>query len=241
MTRGKAEEFKEVLGRYVKEGSGFYGRLCKVYDALSEVQDISEKARATPDSKEFPHGITAIVLREEIPAGLAADLEDSVQYNGRPHDMNDDDIGRVMYRKRELDGALIIDKNEIIAHAGVGLSMNIPEYKRRHGIKGNINDFMGFDVSMEDPVGMRNRSALYASDRDGDALAIFTFGESGEINLYYRGDRIYSSAGREMNWKMAKNGRPKIEYKDNVVHLPVCQQGETRSSYERPIAAAGPL
>ncbi|MFC1741423.1 hypothetical protein ACFL3V_02720 [Nanoarchaeota archaeon] len=178
---------------YIPAYTEFYQRIQKGHTILDEIK-----------KRGAGHGVTFLIVDKGVTSDLEEYLDDAVPFNGRPHFFDDVDITDVVQKKREVDGAFLVDADEQLTHAGVGLPYDMPQYKRQYGIKDNISSFMGFDLEKEDPVGLRNRSALYASNYFGDNVAILTLGESGEINLYYCGNRVYNSAGREVHWEMAE-------------------------------------
>lgn len=207
------DNFRELLAEYVPTDSRFYTNIAKVYDIL---QSVGQESRG--------HGVTFVVRKDDDISNLEEHLEDTVPYNGKPHNIYDTDITSVVDERREIDGAVLVDTDGQITHAGIGLPFYMPAYKKEYGIEANIGEFMGFNLQTEPPVGLRTRSALYASYEFGDNVAILTLGEGGEINLYYCGDRIYNSAGRVMHWEMAKK-LPKT--RDDVVSLPLYQKERT--------------
>jgi hypothetical protein len=226
MTRGKTEEFKEVLGQYVQEGSGFYDRVVRAKQVLDEVRE---------RSGGHGHGIALILARDSSrPSALEKALEDATDYNNDTHSIYEPKMGQVADEHRELDGAVYVDERGEIRKGGVELPLATSDFKRAHGIpkEVNIRDFLGYDAS-DGPAGFRNRSALNGSYVFGKSVVILLLGENGEISMYYNGDRPYNSAGRKVRWNLAENGK--------ILHLPVCQQGETHPEYQLPRAAAGPM
>ncbi len=207
MTTTEAENFRNVVAEFVLTDSEFYRNICRTYDLLEQV-----------GQEPNGHGVTFVVSESQEISRLEEYLEDTVPYNGRPHSIYDHDIAGVVNEKREIDGAVLVDTSGQITHAGIGLPFYMPAYKKEFGIEANIGEFMGFNLKTEPPVGLRMRSALYASHEFGDEFAILTLGEGGELNLYYCGDRVYNSAGRQMRWDLAKK-RPKT--RDDVVPLPL--------------------
>jgi hypothetical protein len=187
-----------ILKEYVPTYEDFYTTLEQAFNVLHQV-----KQRANTK-----HGVTFVVKRTDGGSGIDSYVQDNVPYNGRPHNLFDKDIVDVASEKSHLDGACIVDNKGNVTYAGVILPINVMEYKRKYGIEGKIQDFLG-EGNNRDGIGARKTSALYASDVFQDVM-IFTLHEPNEkgdreISIWYRGNRVYNSAGREMNWEMAKN------------------------------------
>lgn len=229
MVLTETNNFNEILSEYLHTDSVFYTNISRAYSILERVAE-----------KPLGHGVTLVLMKDHNTSNLEKHLEDAVPYNGRPHHIYDTDITEVVNEKRELDGALLIDPNGQITHAGIGLPFNMPEYKKEYGIEANIGEFMGFDIQNEPPVGLRMRSALYASHEFGDNVVILTLGEGGEINLYYCGDRLYNSAGRTIRWDLAKKMPPtreKILPFHHVKHTETDYSMQLRPSEYIPLAS----
>ena len=213
LDRAEADRFREILAAHVPEDSEFYQNVSKGYDIFSAVLEKAVKAGGLPQ-----HGMGIIFCKTgEMTSALEDAIEEAEPYNGRPHSLYDHDINQVVGDRCTLDGALLALSSGLIQYAGVELPLGTPGYKRKYGIPRDVKmkEFMEFDDTKE-PVGFRTRAALNASDVFGEQMIILTLGEGGEINLYYCGDRIYNSAGREMHWELAER-MPRT--RNNVVPL----------------------
>ncbi|MBW2964330.1 hypothetical protein KY363_02625 [Candidatus Woesearchaeota archaeon] len=197
------------MAQYVPSYSEFYERTLGAYNVL---QQVAMKLSYWNRTGEEPdHGIT-FLLRPDAEAGegrtaLDDHLEDTMPYNGVPHNLlNDEDIADVVASKRTLDGACIVDQTGEITHANFFMPMNHVEYKQKYGIQGKLRDFLNEEDS-HDGLGARKLSALYASDVF-DGVIIMTLHErnaqgQNEISVWYKGARIFNSAGRKTRWEMA--------------------------------------
>jgi hypothetical protein len=210
MTDGEAIGFKSILEKYLPKNSQFYNQACRVYDVLSLV-------RANSDG----HGITFVLKRDEEKSGLDKYLVNAKPYNEKIHNIADQDIIDVVSNKREKDLATIINSYGEITGASVSLPLDIAKYQEKYCIDGPISRFLGYDEH-EDGPGSRTQSAIYATDKFGDSILIFTLGvtepdgKKGSINAFYCGDRIYSSSGRKMRWELSSKQQSN---KSNVVYL----------------------
>ncbi len=228
MTNTEVNGFRQALTGYVTEGSNFYNNICRVYDILTNVRDRTDG-----------HGITFVIRRDEELSRLDKHLRNAKPYNGRTHNIHEEDIADVVASKRERDLATIVNSDGRIVGAGVYLPADDVAYQERHGIDCDISEFMDF-TQEEDGPGGRTISALCSSELIGDSVAILTLGENhpgetkGQINLYYCGDRLYNSAGRQMRWEAAERlppTREKQEAEKGIVNERPADKGRPPARY----------
>lgn len=230
-TGKEAKEFRDALAQHIPESSNFYSNINRIYDILSEVR-----------GKTDGHGITFVIRRDEEPSRLDKHLRNAKPYNGRNHSIYERDIAGTVASKRERDLATIVNSDGRIVGAGVYLPADDVAYQQRHGIDCNISEFMDFTPD-EDGPGGRTISALCSSELIGDSVAILTLGENhpgenkGQINLYYCGDRLYNSAGREMLWEAAETLPPTRKEKRSRMGQP--DEEDAPAPYSHTPAYAG--
>lgn len=211
MAKEVSGEFEDILAEHISDRE-FYERGVKGFYLLEAVNDNSDG-----------HGVTLVIRRDAKPSRLDRHLRNAQPYNGINHNLYDHDITDIVMQRREKDLATIVDASGDISGSGVYLPGDDVAYQEKYGIGTDISTFMGFDPKKKTPGG-RTISALCASDLIGESVLILTLGETspegekGEINAYFRGDRIYNSAGREMHWEEYAARKPK---EAKVLKLPV--------------------
>ena len=197
-TATSQEAAKRTIDNYINDRD-FADRINEVYGVLSNVCENSHG-----------HGITFVLRRDDEPSRLDKHMRNAIPYNGVAHSLYDLDITDVIAQNRKKEMATIVDAEGNIGYAGVHLPADDVEYQESHGIEMRLTEFLGYDVNTEE-LGSRTISALCASEKFGDSVAIVTLskthpgGKKGEISIYFLGDRIYNSAGRPIRWSCATN------------------------------------
>ncbi|HII71996.1 TPA: hypothetical protein HA265_04545 [Candidatus Woesearchaeota archaeon] len=187
-----AETLREVLDQYIPE-SDFAARIETAYNAL-------DRAKTLPCKEQ--HGVGLVLRMSDQRSRLDRYTQGKPSYNGEPHSLYDNDIADVIAAHRHEDGAVEIDTRSNFVRKHVILPQEPVEYMDNFGITADYWEFLGFDEHQE-PPGTRATSALYATMRMPD-IAIVTLGEDNSINVYYNGDRLYNSAGKQVRWDLAK-------------------------------------
>ncbi|MBN1544976.1 hypothetical protein JW898_05965 [Candidatus Woesearchaeota archaeon] len=243
----EAETLERILAKIrtsmpqrTEEEMEFSNLVSAWYETLQEIHDTSDG-----------HGITLVVWNGE--RGGEGSFEDYLRearpYNGVPHRQSDADIVSVMSARRHRDAALVSGKYGEIMGANVPLPLDPIEMRKAYGIlpQYQVADFMG--CAKDEDLGTRAASALCATNRF-DEIAIITLGENteagkkGPLRVYYGGNIVYSTDGKELRWECARaEARP--DY-GNVIPLDrykhdVPEHHRGKGQYDQPtqVAAAG--
>jgi hypothetical protein len=167
------------------------------------------KAMSSEYEHKKIHGITFLV-RETVQGSEGSKVDelliDSRPYNGGRHYVHDEGIEDVVAERRYKDLATVIDGTGYISHANVPLDVPHKEYRTEYGLEGTFEQLLG-EEDATDGLGARKLSALCASwvlDSEAIILTLHEPNNDGqqEISAWYRGARIYNSAGRTMRTDM---------------------------------------
>jgi hypothetical protein len=175
-------------------------------DAAEMKRLVKGIADSVEDDEE--HGITWLVLNPESEHKVMKRyVRDSRPYNGKRHNvLKDPDIARVAAGRSNLDGACVIGPDGYVTHANVPLPLDTDWYRTEYGLDGTFEQYLNEEDAV-DGLGTRKTSALCSTAKLDDEALAFTLHAKGregrpEISVWWRGARIYNSAGRELRTEM---------------------------------------
>ncbi|MBU2561818.1 MAG: hypothetical protein KKD17_05970 [Nanoarchaeota archaeon] len=210
----------------------FCDLVCEWYKTMEQVRESSDG-----------HGVTMVVW-DGRPSLFEEYLKQARPFNGVMHNVKDPDTPGVIANKRHRDAAMVSDPYGNVIGANVALPLDTVEMSSAYGLNCLVADFMGY--AENEDLGMRAASALWATKKFPEVV-IMTLGENAEdgtkgpIRVYFRGDLVQSTDGKELRWDCARpDARP--GYGCKIVPLDrhrdympehYCCQGQ----YEKPTAA----
>ncbi|MFH1637855.1 MAG: hypothetical protein ABIB71_05505 [Candidatus Woesearchaeota archaeon] len=161
--------------------------ILRAYEILSSIRDGTEG-----------HGITLVLGFDPLlHHRTVMDMTDDIFEDGKEH-INDPHMKDKIQDNREIDGAMLLDKNGKMVHSGMFFVANPRYVLRKMGLErdGSLPENFGFSK----PVGTRHICSIGASWKMKDSF-VFVLSENREVRLFHNGMIAYSDYPEEINWE----------------------------------------